>query len=448
MNSFSLSAETRSWKHFEKLLFRVVFVYFLLQIIPLDGNFYQTLFKLDWSNIQYQDFFNLAHYSTHIEPSPATFSDWGILLLLSLVGAAIWTYIDNNRTESYHQLWYWLRVFARYRLALAVLAYGYIKFFPLQSPYPSLSNLNTAYGDFNRWKLFSLSLGIVPGYESFLGLVEILLALLLLYRRTASIAAFLFLIFCGNVFVSNIAYDGGDTVYSLYLITLALLIFSYDALRIFRLLVLQLPTAAGSYQPVFTGGWRNVRLGLKGLFILLFIVVYGVKTSNGARNDPYQYPATKGLQGLAGIYNVRTFIFNNDTLAYAPADSIRWRDVVFEEWNTLSVRTNLPVKIDENNQHRVPKADEVRTYESEGTNGRRYYSYIADTLHDRLYLTNKNPHYPADSFALRLVRTGEHQLGLSGRTAAGDSIYVVLDQLPKKYLLKEAAGGRVKKLKL
>ncbi|NIG55953.1 DoxX family protein [Chitinophaga sp. Cy-1792] len=448
MNAYSSSAETRSWKHFEKLLFRVVFVYFLLQIFPLDTAFYNTLFHLDWSNIQYQDIFNLAHYATHIGAGQATFADWGILLLIALVAAAVWTYTDNNQTDNYNRLWYWLRVFARYRLALAVLAYGFIKFFPLQSPYPSISNLNTAYGDFNRWKLFSLSLGIVPGYESFLGLVEMLLALLLLNRRTAGIAAFLFLIFGGNVFMSNIAYEGGDTVYSLYLITLAMLIFSYDALRVFRLLILQLPTAAGPFKPTFTGNWRNVRLGLKSLFILLFIVVYGVKTSNGAKNDPYQFPAGKGLQGLAGIYNVSTFVINKDTLPYAPNDSIRWKDVVFEEWNTLSIRTNQPVTIDENNRHLVPKGDEARNYEAEGTNARRYYSYRADTLQDRLLLTNKNPHYPADSIALQLVRTGADQLRLAGRTAAGDSLWVVLDKLPKQYLLKEAASGRTKKLKL
>ena len=75
---------------------------------------------------------------------------------------------------------------------------------------------------FTRWKLFSLSLGIVPGYESFLGAVEILAGLLLLNRKTASIGAFIVIIFTGNVFVSNLAYEGGEQVYSLYLIVLAL----------------------------------------------------------------------------------------------------------------------------------------------------------------------------------------------------------------------------------
>ncbi|MDB5111708.1 MAG: DoxX family protein [Mucilaginibacter sp.] len=80
----------------------------------------------------------------------------------------------------------------------------------------------TSYGDFNDWKIFSMSMSIVPCYESFLGAIEIIAGLLLFFRKTATIGALVILVFTGNVFVSNMAYNGGEYVYIIYLIGFAL----------------------------------------------------------------------------------------------------------------------------------------------------------------------------------------------------------------------------------
>lgn len=448
--SYTITGETPAWKNYWKTGFRVCFIWFLLQALPLDWKFFQHLFSSGIFHLHYEDIFTLANYTTRFSAGPATFTDWAILFLIAIVGAALWTYIDNNRTRSYDAAWYWLRVLLRYRLALALLAYGFLKFFALQAPYPSLSSLNTPYGAFTRWKLFSLSLGIVPSYELFLGLVEIILALLLLYRKTAAIGAFIFLIFCGNIFISNLAYEGGDVVYSLLLITYAIAILSFDLQRIIRLLVLQQPTAAATFRPVFDGIKRYGRLLLKTAFLLFFVVVYGIKTGAGAKNDPYQYPAAKGLPAISGLYNVALFVWNNDTLPYSQTDTIRWKDVVFEEWNTLSIRTNVPALTDSNNQHLVLRDNGNRLYEIEGSNGRHYYSYAADTVHQLLGLRNRHPRLEAETLSLRYSRPDSNRVILTGITSRYDSVYVVLEKIHKRYLLEEVAngGGRNRKLKL
>jgi hypothetical protein len=422
---------------YEKVLFRVLFVYFLLQALPLDWKFYSYLFSFNWLHVQYQDIFNLAHYTTRFSTGEAGYIDWGILLLIAVVVGLVWKpKIDNDK------LYYWLRVVLRYRLALALLTYGFIKFFPLLAPYPSLGQLNTPYGHFNRWKLFSLSLGIVPSYELFLGLVEIVIAFLLLNRKTASIGAFIFLIFCGNIFMSNIAYDGGDQVFSLLLISFALVIFSGDLIRIVRLLILRLPTEPSTFQPLHTN--KGLRYALKGLFILLFVVIYGFKAGNGSS----QYPTKKGLPAAAGLYNVSVFRVNNDTLVYSVTDSLRWQNVVFEEWNTLSIRSNKSVTIDSNNLHVLFSDGEKRKYEEEGANWRQYYSYTVDSVNRLLLLKNRNPHDSSETWTLSYSRPDLKHIILSGVTPQKDSVYVVLDKLPKKYLLEEAAKGRTKKLRL
>ncbi|HWV68981.1 DoxX family protein [Chitinophaga sp.] len=445
-----MSNVTPAWKDYEKIGFRVIFIYFLLQALPFDWKFYSYLFTTPIFDLRYEDIFNLANYTTRFGAGPARYADWGILLLIAIAGAIVWTYADRQRARTYDAAFYWLRVILRYRLALALLAYGFLKLFVLQAPYPSLSSLNTPYGDFNRWKLFSLSLGIVPSYELFLGGVEIVLALGLLFRKTASIAAFIFLIFCGNIFVSNLAYEGGDQVYSLLLITYGLVILSFDLQRISRLLILQQPTAAATFKPVFEGIRKNGRWILKTAFLLFFVVIYGVKTGVGAKTDPYQYPTTKGLPAISGLYNVATFVVNGDTLAYSLTDSLRWRNVVFEEWNTVSILTNRQAPVDTNNRHLVKRDNAERLYEIEGTSGRHYYSYAADTAQHLLTLENRHPGLSGQTLSLRYSRPDKDHVILAGTTYSKDSIYVILEKVNKKYLLEEVAngGGRNRKLKL
>ena len=441
MATTTINANQTAWKAYEKFAFRVLFIYFFLQAVPLDWKYYQQLFSIDWSHLGYGAIFDLAHYEPRWSSGPPAYSDWVILLAIALAGAIIWTAVDargGGRVTSYDNLYYWLRVIVRYRLAIGMIAYGFIKLFPLQSPYPSISNLNTNYGDFTRWKLFSLSLGVVPTYESFLGGVEIIGGLLLFYRRSASVGAFIIAIFLGNVFMSNIAYGGGDEVYSLYLISLALFVLSYDAQRLVNLLLLQKPAAPNSYHPVFRANGRYVRLALKTVFIFFFVILYGFKTRSGYEKDPYQFPLTKGLRGAAGIYNVSQFIVGKDTIAYSKTDSTRWQDVVFEKWATLSIRSNRPVVLDSDNVERPELTSDARTYELEGSAGRHYYRYTVDTVDHLLTLQNKNPHYSDEKWVLHYDRPGGSRIILSGVTTGKDSVYAVLDRVDKKYLLEEA----------
>jgi hypothetical protein len=425
-------------------LFRSLLLYFLLQTVPLDPRYYSTLFSLPWHRLRYQDFFTLAHYTPRFFGTQPSFADWAVVLTLSLIGAAVWKF-DTTRW------YYWVRTFARYRLAIGLLAFGFIKLLPLQVPYPSLSNLNTPYGDFTRWKLFSLSLGVVPSYESFLGGVEIAAALLLLYRKTASIGALIVVFFTGNVLMSNLAYEGGEYVYSAYLISLALFILAYDAGRLTDLIVFHRAAAPNTFRLSLPHTWQRYgRLAVKTLVVFFFVVLLGLRTREGYLRDPYQLPETPGLARAIGLYNVTLFRLNKDTLPYSPTDSLRWKNVVFEPWATLSIAGNSAADIDSGNTEQVEAATAAaRTYESEGSNGRRYYDYDIDTTAHALVLRNKNGKDTADSWKLRYDRPGDTRIILSGTGPRNDSVYVVLDRIDKKYLLEEAAKtGRTKNLKL
>ncbi len=439
------------WKQSTKTAFRFVFIYFFVQSIPIfDWRYYQLIFSINWTALRYEDIFNLAHYQSQFFSGTQSFVNWFVVAIIALIGTGIWTNLDKEKTKNYDKLYYWLRVVVRYRLAIGIIAYGFIKFFPLQSPYPSISNLNTNYGDFTRWKLFSLSLGVVPNYELFLGLVEIVAGLLLFWRKTASIGALIVIFFTGNVFMSNLAYEGGEYVYSFYLVILALFTLAYDAQRLANLFVWQRPATPNRFKIVFSGKDKYIRWALKGFLIFFFVVLYAFKTGYGYKHDSYQIPTGKGLPAASGIYNVSLFIINHDTIPYSETDSVRWRDVVFEKWATLSIRTNSAVVIDSTNIERPGARNDInRTYEAQGSNERSYYTYKADTINHVLTLLNKNPHYTSDSLVLNYERTDSSQVILSGINQHKDSVYIILDKIDKKYLLQEAAKkGRTRGLKL
>ena len=447
-----MNQQTRSF------LARTAFLYFFIQCIPLDPKYYATIFSLPWSKFRYEDIFTLAHYTPRFFGATPSFADWGVILLIALAGAAAWTYRVRNRAwataeaEERHtaRQQYWIRTIVRYRLAIALLAYGFIKVYPLQAPAPSLSNLNTPYGDFTRWKLFSLSLGIVPSYEVFLGGVEIAAALLLLFRRTASVGALIVVFFTGNVLMSNVAYEGGEYVYCAYLISLAFFVLAYDLERLANLLVFRRPAAPNTFRLNLSQKQRQVRLALKALVFFFFIVLLGFRTRWGYLHDPYQFPERAGLTAARGLYNVSLFRLNQDTLAYSPTDSIRWKNVVFEPWATLSIDANHATDIDSaNNEDLTARTDLAKTYELQGTNGRSYYNYEVDSTTQTLRLRNKNSRDSADRWLLHYARPDSSHIVLSGLNPHQDSVYVVLDRIDKKYLLEEAVKtGRTKTLKL
>jgi len=432
------------WTEKEKAIFRFFFLFFVIQALPLSVDFFKTLFSISWLHLSYGDIFSLARFSPRFIPGNDTLFNWLIVAVLAGIGSVIWSK-SSLKNQNYDNLYYWLRVVVRYRLAIGILAYGFIKLFPLQSPFPSISNLNTSYGDFTDWKIFSMSLGIVPNYESFLGAVEVIAGLLLLFRKTATIGALIIIVFTGNVFISNLAYSGGEYVYSFYLISFALFVLHFDAIRIYNLISLERPTEPNKFKPVFEGSRKTARLVLKSFIIFFFVFLYGFKTYSGSHHDGYQFPRTKGLSKASGIYNVSEFRINNKTLPYSATDSVRWKDVVFEKWATISIRSNRPVIIDSANYEQVIKKDEDRDYELAGSIGRHYYSYTIDTVNHTLLLQNKNKHYTGEKLQLKYARPDTTTIILSGIDQHKDSVYVVLNKIDKKYPL---AMGRRRVLKL
>lgn len=442
--------QLQEWKPWERQLFRFFFIFLSLLILPIDGKFYQQVFSIDWTHLHFHDLFRLSRYQTQFiaaENLPqwgiGQFANWGIAAALALAGAIIWGIRDKDRKE-YHVLYYWLRVIVRYRLALVLITYGFIKFFPLQMPYPSLSNLFTNYGDFFAWKIYFQTVAIAPKYQSFLGFVEILAAFLLFNRRTVTFGVGLIFGFIGNVAVVNGFYDIGEQVLSTFIVLLAVFLFVYDIPRLWRLLIDEAPVYANKLIPSYQNRTlRQVRTGFRSAF-LLFTLLFAYKTYDNFVTDPYKIPRTPGLKNAFGYYNVKEFSINNRVIPYSKTDKDRWQDVIFEKWSTLTIKVNRPVKIDFSSAEEVHDKDIDRNYELAGFAGRHYFYYEADTVNHTLSLQNKNKNHRNEKLFLSYQTPNDSTLVLSGINETRDSIRVVLNKVDKKYMMFEGRRRPVK----
>lgn len=439
------------WSNGKKISFRIAFVFFLLVSIPLSSGWYKDLFAIDWLNPHYRDIYDIARYGTNVPPvlfssgRPniadgegqeaagskkkrgnegqkkrkadksvkadtekrtsenaennfqrkrswlSDYSSWGNALAIAVVAGLMWTLLDRKR-PSYNVLYYWLTVIVRFRAAIGIIGFGYTKLFPTQMPFPSLGLLNTDFGDFTAQKIYWLSVGIVPWYQVFGGIVELAAGALLFFRKTATYGAILLIGALGDITFVNYAYDGGVHVYAFYFVLLGSFVIAADVPRLYNLLILERYTVPQFYYPDYSQPvYKYSRIALKGLAILIFFVILTYTEVINFKYDPYKQPSTAGVKTLRGNYDVTEFKINGQLIPYSPLDTLRWKEATFEKWTTLTFRINQPVVVDPSNGGGSPMRDIQRTFEIAGTaGGQRAYHYYADTVEHVLYLQDKN----------------------------------------------------------
>jgi hypothetical protein len=388
-----------NWKGWQKVLFRIAFVFFVLISLPTNPEWYANLFSLDWTSLHYRDLYDLARFSSGFSFAGNTifgnalngYANWFITLFVAAVAGLIWTALDRKRKE-YNDLYYWLRVVVRYRAAIGIIGFGFTKLFPVQMPYPSEGILNTDVGDLTPQKIYWLSVGIVPWYQVFAGVVELTAGTLLFFRKTTFLGAVLLFAALGDIVYVNFAYDGGVHVYSSYFVLFAAFLMLYDIPKMYNLFIKERYTVPVNFYPSFSSRWLKItRVGLKSFTVFLFLFVLFYLQFVNFKYDPYKQPSMKGVTALRGFYNVTEFRINNEIIPYSPLDSVRWQEATFENWTTLTYKVNKAVQLDLSNGGGAPMRDINRTFELTGVaGGRRVFYYDADTLNNVLYLQDKN----------------------------------------------------------
>jgi hypothetical protein len=460
----------KTWSSLEKIAFRFAFIFLLLLVLPLKWRWYEQLFAVDGL---YEFLNTIASYRVNflqVETESGrwgagSYATWGLATLIAASGAAIWTIASRySKRQEYNTLYYWLLVLVRYRIAIGLIAFGFVKFFPMQMPFPSLANLNTEIGDYAPFKLYWQIVGISFRYEIFLGFLEIAAGILMLFRTTTIFGAIINVGVLFNVAHANLGYDGGVHVYASYFVLLSFFILVRYIPGIWALFIQRESVSPNYYTPDFSKNWRKpVYIGSKLVFVFLFLVFYGYSRYDRFYNHGrLKEPVVPGLPGAAGFYQVSSFVLNGDTLQdYSPLDSVRWHNAIFERYSTFVYKVNKPFDIALGNGG-PGMNDLLKDYELTGRAGGKVYLYYEiDSVENHLYLVDKsqkfsrelNRQFSAESNVglkelyntpigeeIKVLRwdyqrPAEGKIALSGIDANSDTISVVLDRVDRIYLL-------------
>ncbi|MDB5120029.1 MAG: hypothetical protein JWN56_1247 [Sphingobacteriales bacterium] len=396
-----------NWKPWHKIAFRIAFIFFICISIPNSAEWYKHVINIDWANLHYRDLYDVARFGSGIPffgnklfgNSLDGYANWIITFFISAIVALIWTFITLIRKRdpnNYNNLHYWLRVIIRYRAGIGIIGFGFTKLLPVQMPYPSNALLNTDFGDFTAQKIYWMSVGIVPWYQVFAGVVEILAGTLLFFRKTTLWGAALLFSALGDIVYVNFAYDGGVHGYSSYFVLLASFLLLPYLKPLYQLLIDSKPAAFTFYYPEFSDKWiKFTRIGLKTTVMYVFLILLFYLQYINWKYDPYKQPSTAGVKNLRGNYSVSEFRLNNQIIPFNPLDTVRWQEVTFEKWTTLTFKVNKKVPIDLSNGGGDPQRDINRNFEITGTaGGRRAFHYYADTIDNVLYLQDKYKEVP------------------------------------------------------
>lgn len=144
-----------------------------------------------------------------------------ILVIVSLLFSLFLYYMEKRKGYNLN-LEDKIRPIIRYYLALILLIYGFSKVFKAQFYLPEPNLLFTPLGNLDKDILFWSTIGSSRSYSIFLGIIEIIPALLLLFRKTAFIGSLMAIGVLIHVVSINFSYSISVKIFSLFLLILAL----------------------------------------------------------------------------------------------------------------------------------------------------------------------------------------------------------------------------------
>jgi hypothetical protein len=149
-------------------------------------------------------------------------------VLIALLVATVWSLIDRRKKDS---AWNreWLRCWLRYTLAVSLLGYGLAKMGFIRTQFamgggPSEFQLVRTYGESSPMGLLWTFMAASPMYTFFAGVMEVVPAVLLIFRRTMTLGAILAVAVMGNVFMLNMCYDVPVKQYSFHLLIMGVVL--------------------------------------------------------------------------------------------------------------------------------------------------------------------------------------------------------------------------------
>ena len=303
------------WSATQKILFRFFSIYFFLFAM---SNQFLVSFAFDavWRKVVpwFSATFLNKIITTFTNGSGDTLYNWTSLLvyiIVAIFGTVIWTAFDQKR-RGYSQLFNWLVVIIRYYVLYQMLIYGFAKLFYMQFQPPRLTRLIQPYGDSSPMGILWTFMGQSKGYTIFAGVGELVGGLFLLFRRTTLLGACIVFGVMANVMAMNFFYDVPVKILSSHLVLMSLFLIALDYRRIINFFFTN-----GSYvEPkIYPPHFKNPKLEKAKNIIKWILVLIGLGLMTFQMiNMSKQYGPNANRSKFYGLYEVETFVKNNDTI--------------------------------------------------------------------------------------------------------------------------------------
>ncbi len=404
------------WPFWQKLLFRFGCIYLLLYMSPWTWlgdlpllNLIAEYYGIAENWLVTQANASLFHVKDVLVPLNGSgdtsygYAQLCFFLLTACVGALLWSIFDKRK--NYDTAYYWLLVALRYYVAMVALRYGIIKLFGQQMIFPSISALATPLGDLLPMRFSWYFIGYSTPYQFFSGAVEVVAGLLLLFRRTSTLGAFVAASVFLNVMMMNLCYDIPVKLFSIHLFLFSNLLLIGDVKRLLAFFVFNKPTMPATRRVLPKKWMRTTQIALKVAFVVLFLALplFGF------------FKDTMGANTSSAPKRLTTGFFTVDNFQGPAIDSLRWKDVVFEETNSGSVQT----------------ADTLFRQRYR----RGYFSYTLDSLsHTMAFKKFANDTIPIFTMAYTVPDT--NHIVLRGKVR-NDSVVVALTRQKRHFQLTE-----------
>lgn len=261
-----------------------VFAYHVLLFFTLLGVFFLP-FSFRYLHVQsvvtkflFEDLilFIAAHLENVYVANPAVSSDsttlyllFGILFFAALILVSAGSFLVFWKI---HQslIVKIIQLILTYYLAIILLKYGFDKIFKAQFYLPEPNTLYTPLGMLDKDILYWSTMGSSYSYNVFMGAMEVIPALMLLYHKTRTLGLFILLGVLINIVGVNFSFDISVKLFSsfLLLINLLLLVPSFKSLVQFFVLnkATLLPSLAG--KELISS--NRIRLFFKSIIIIFF----------------------------------------------------------------------------------------------------------------------------------------------------------------------------------
>ena len=289
------------------------------------------------------------------------FARFSLVAAISLLGASFWLFVDSKIKLDYNKkLKILLQTILRYHVGLTLILYGLSKVFLLQFGVMDLESLEAKIGDHNGMSFLWTFMSYSKFYGIAAGLIEVVGGVLLLFRRTTSIGAFLLLTAMINVVLMDIGFDVSVKMFAIHLLLMLIVLIWDDLKRLFVFFFLDRPTTSSKYSSIF-GGLNGKKIGiiLKGI-LLLYVLFY----LGNEMIDRIESQHGNTYKGLTSSHDIELFVKNGDTIPNDIANGNRWNKI------TINGLSYLPETLV------ISKMD----------NTRERYKFRADTLAKKMKL--------------------------------------------------------------